>query len=433
MGNARRNKKHTNRSAGHGSGIPVAAGRSAFTRNSRPANSDALRILWYSNAPFTNTGYGQQTAQLVPRLIQEGHEVAIHAMYGLEGATSMWNGVKLYPRGLAPYSDDIMVAHWMDWANGNRQLPPLLMTLFDVWVFKSQTFDEVPHIASWVPIDHAPCPPNVLAWLDRKNVTPIAMSKFGSRMLEKAGVEHHYAPHGIEPVFKPTTHFTNGVIQATGRELMDIPEDRFVVMMNAANKGVNPSRKAFAENLLAFGIFAQDHPEAVLYLYTEANGSMGGISLVHLAEACGIRPEQIKFVDQYAYRAGFPQEALAAIYTAADVLLSCSMGEGFGIPVIEAQACGTRVIVSDFTAQPELVGSGWTVEVQPFWDAAQRSWFCLPNVPSIVEALKRAYEAPRGVDETAVGFASQYGADAVYTASWRPIMASLRELCRQAR
>lgn len=267
----------------------------------------------------------------------------------------------------------------------------------------------------------------------RGNVKPIAMSQFGSKMLDKAGLDHYYAPHGIEDTFRPTEYFSNGRAQATGRQLMDIPEDKFVVMMNAANKGANPSRKSFAENLLAFGIFAQTHPDAVLYLYTEANGSMGGISLLHLAEACGIRPEQLKIVDQYAYRAGFPQEALAAMYTAADVLLACSMGEGFGIPVVEAQACDTRVIVSDFTAQPELVGSGWTVEVQPFWDAAQRSWFCIPHVPSIVDALKRAYEAPRGVDETAVGFAQQYHADSVYSAFWQPIMAGLGEWCRTTR
>lgn len=432
MGNARRNKKHTDRPARPGSRVSAQSGHRPTAGGGRPANPDALRVLWYSNAPFTNTGYGQQTAQIIPRLLQDQHEVAIHAMYGLEGSTSMWNGVKLYPRGLAPYSDDIMVAHWMDWANGNRALPPILMTLFDVWVFKSATFDQVPNIASWVPIDHAPVPPDVLAWLDRKNVMPIAMSKFGSRMLDKAGVKHEYAPHGIESTFKPTTHYSNGRLQATGRELMGIDDDKFVVMMNAANKGVNPSRKAFAENMLAFGIFAQTHPEAVLYLHTEANGSMGGISLLHLAEACGIRPEQMKIVDQYAYRAGFPQEALAAMYTASDVLLSCSMGEGFGLAVIEAQACGTRVIVSDFTAQPELVGSGWTVEVQPFWDAAQRSWFCTPHVPSIVDALKRAYEAPRGTDETAVGFASQYQSDAVYEASWRPIMANLATWCRSS-
>jgi glycosyltransferase involved in cell wall biosynthesis len=211
---------------------------------------------------------------------------------------------------------------------------------------------------------------------------------------------------------------------------MEIPDDKFVVMMNAANKGQNPSRKSFAENILAFAIFAQDKPDAMLYLHTERDGAMGGINLPHLLEACGVKPEQYKIVDPYAYRTGFPQQALAALYSAADVLLACSMGEGFGVPVIEAQACGTRVIVSDYTAQPELVGSGWAVEFQPFWDAHQRSWFCTPVVGSIVDALQNAYNAPRGVDKQAVAFASQYDADLVYEAYWKPVMKELATWCQ---
>jgi len=350
-------------------------------------------------------------------------------MYGLEGSTSMWNGVKIYPRGNAPYSDDIMVAHWMDWANGNKDIPAILMTLFDVWVFKSPSFDLCPNIASWVPIDHSPCPEDVLRWCARPNVKPIAMSKFGGQMLDQAGIEHFYAPHGIEPVFKPTKKYKSSTGEATGRELMGIPEDKFVVMMNAANKGANPSRKSFGENLLAFGIFAKTHPDAVIYLHVERDGSSGGISVLDLIKAVGLEEHQYKIVDQYAYRIGFPQEALAAMYSAADVLLSCSMGEGFGLAVIEAQACGVPVIVSDFTAQPELVGSGWKVDVQPFWDAHQKAWFCTPQVPSIVDALRQAYNAPRGVDKTAVDFAQGYNADTVYEAHWKPIMKELHEWC----
>jgi glycosyltransferase involved in cell wall biosynthesis len=109
------------------------------------------------------------------------------------------------------------------------------------------------------------------------------------------------------------------------------------------------------------------------------------------------------------------------------------MGEGFGIPVIEAQACGTRVIVSDYTAQPELVapGAGWAVDIQPFWDSHQRSWFCTPQVPSIVEALIASYEAPRGVSHESVAFADQYRADSVYEAYWKPIMKQLTEWCKE--
>ena len=46
---------------------------------------------------------------------------------------------------------------------------------------------------------------------------------------------------------------------------------------------------------------------------------------------------------------------LLAYYSAADVLLSLSYEETFGMTIIEAMACGTPAIVYDNTAQPELI------------------------------------------------------------------------------
>jgi len=155
-------------------------------------------------------------------------------MYGLAGAASTWNGFKIYPQGLAAYSDDVVVAHTMEWANQDPSTPTLLITLFDTWVLKSDSLKTLKNIASWVPIDHQPMPPDVLAWCARENVRPIAMSKFGSRMLEAAGIEYLYVPHAIEPVFKPTESVTlaNGK-KLTGREFMGWEEDRFVVSVVA--------------------------------------------------------------------------------------------------------------------------------------------------------------------------------------------------------
>jgi glycosyltransferase involved in cell wall biosynthesis len=201
-------------------------------------------------------------------------------------------------------------------------------------------------------------------------------------------------------------------------------------MMTAANKGVAPSRKSFAENFMAFSMFAAKHPDAVLYMHTEATQSMGGINLTDLATAVGIAPERIKWADPYLYRMGLPHNAMAALYSDADVLLAASMGEGFGIPVVEAQACGTRVIVSNFTAQPELVGDGWIVEGQPWWDPMQGAFFFTPNVASIVNALEEAYNAPRGVSKKAVDFAKQYDADVVYETHWKPAMKEIAAWCR---
>ncbi len=430
--NASRNQKRAGGPTGIGGDPSLAGGRGSLVGGVSRRTSNPVRALWYSNAPWCGTGYGQQTQQAVQRLIKDGHEIAIHSNYGLEGSTSAWNGVKIYPRGLNPYSDDIIVAHWMEWTQSS-DLPKLIITLFDVWVLQAPNLEKVPNIASWVPIDHAPIPPDVLKWCKRPNVMPIAMSKFGKGELDKSGVRNVYVPHAIESVYKPTKEIRDNANQVlNGRKIMGWDDDRFVVMMTAANKGVAPTRKSFAENFMAFSMFASKHPDAVLYMHTEASKSMGGIDLKSLALAVGIPEDKIKWADPYLYRMGLPHHAMAALYSDADVLLACSMGEGFGIPVIEAQACGTPVIVSNFTAQPELVGDGWVVEGQPWWDPLQGAFFVIPNVASIVNALEQAYQRGRGTSQKAVEFAKQYEADTVYESHWKPAMKEIVEWCQSS-
>jgi hypothetical protein len=414
----RRNKRSSGR---------TESGSSTSIRN--VGISSNPRILWNSNAPWAATGYGQQTAQVITRLKKENYEVAVASNYGLEASSTIWNTpygeIPVYPRGMDLYSNDVIPAHMHDWSSRNKDAKNLLITLYDVWVFKGAKWDEW-NIASWVPIDHVPAPPEVSAWCSKPNVTPIAMSKFGKSMLENVGIASEYIPHALEPVFKPTEKIkTLDGDFITAREFIKISEDKFVVGMNAANKGVVPNRKAFGENLLAFSMFAQKHKDAVLYLHTDFSGSAGGINLIDLINAVGIPKEQVKFVDPYLYRSSLNPEIVAATYTAMDVLLAVSMGEGFGIPTIEAQACGTRVIVSDFAASSELVGEGWLVEGQPYWDPMQRSFFHSPSVASIVDSLEKAYSVGRSRSKEAIEFARLYEADTVFENYWKPVLAKV--------
>lgn len=407
---ANRNKQQPNGSTGRVGAIPNTS------RESTP-----IRIGWNSNAPFANTGYGTQTAQVTTRLKAQGHEVAVFNNYGLEGVNTDWNGIKVYQRGADLYSNDVVPAHMFDWASGNPDAPSILFTLYDVWVFKGARWADW-NVASWVPIDHVPAPPAVARWCRQDFVTPIAMSQYGQAMLQNVGIDALYIPHAVEDVFKPT----NNVEGVNGRKFVGLPDDAFVVGMNAANKGVSPNRKAFGENLLAFSIFAKTHKDAVLYLHTDFAGGLGGIKLDHLITACGISPDQVVWIDPYLYKTGIDQKRLASIYTAMDVLLATSYGEGFGIPTVEAQACGTPVIVSEFAASTELVGDGWLVEGQPLWDAHQVSWFNVPNVPKIVEALEDAYNRGQGRSQKAIEFAKAYNADVVFDKYWKPALEILK-------
>ena len=394
-------------------------------RAGTPAATHPMAILWSSNSPHAATGYGQQTEQVVTRLAAAGHKVAIASNYGLEGTITEWRGIKHFPRGFDLYSNDVVPAHMMAWAHENPGLDPLVITLFDVWVYKGQQWDLLNKVASWVPIDHTPAPPDVVAWCKRPNVTPIAMSQFGKSMLEREGIEALYVPHAIDTsIFKPTEKFTAGDKRMTGREFMEVPSDAWVVGINSANKGGRQglNRKAFPEMFLAFGMWAKKRTDAVLYVHTEDRGAMGGINLKDLAQACGIREQQIKFVDQYAYRSGIPKEVLAAVYSGMDTFYQVSLGEGFGIPAIEALACGVPVILNNATSQTELCGDGWLTENQPTWDDAQRSWWHTPTVSSIIEALEAAYQRGPGVSAEAVKFAKDYDADKVFANYWVPAL-----------
>ena len=56
------------------------------------------------------------------------------------------------------------------------------------------------------------------------------------------------------------------------------------------------------------------------------------------------------------FTGGVSEEDLALLYSGAKALVYPSFAEGFGLPVLEAMACGTPVITSNTTSLPEIAG-----------------------------------------------------------------------------
>jgi glycosyltransferase involved in cell wall biosynthesis len=108
------------------------------------------------------------------------------------------------------------------------------------------------------------------------------------------------------------------------------------------------------------------------------------------------------------------------------VLLSTSYGEGVGIPTVEAQACGTRVLTSNFAASADLASEdSWKIDGQPFWDEAQSAFFCIPSLNKIISALEDSYLNARGHSDKAVEFAKQFDVDHVWKWRWMPFLKGL--------
>jgi glycosyltransferase involved in cell wall biosynthesis len=386
------------------------------------------KILWHSVAPWWGTGYGQQTAVWVPRLASLGYEVAISAFSGLTGSPQEWQGHRVYAPGNDPYGADVLAHHARHFG------ADLVITLLDVYALDPEPWaDELAgKVASWMPIDcddggglisrHISLSDELR--LRQSAVQPVAMSRFGENQLRRQGHKPLYVPHGIDcSVFRPPPD-KRALKAAAGLD------GKFVIGINATNIG-NLNRKAWPEQLAAFAKLHRRHPDTVLLAHTGKHGGKIGLNLGNMVHDMGIR-EAVQFSDQYMYRAGLVDQAmLAGTYGLMDLLSACSLAEGFGLPIAEAQACGVPTVVTDFSAMSE-VGCGWKVQGAPYWSVIHNAYWRMPPVDAIHRAYENAYELwRRGVlgskRKAAREHALRYDADTVLTDYWKPVLEELGE------
>ena len=388
-----------------------------------------MKILIHSNGPTSKTGYGVQTQLLVDRLVGDGHKVAVSATYGQPAGTGLGTyvtptGVKVevFPSWFLTSGDDVIGAHAKHFFGADEGW---IIPLIDVWSLQSPNLVAF-NVAAWAPVDHEPVPGMVLKFFERSKARCIAMSRHGEYEFKVEGLDPAYIPLAVDTnVYKPTPTATIDGRTVTGRQFLEVPEDAFLVGMVGMNKDPH-DRKGFGPAFQAFAEFHKTHPKAILFVHTEKSGTGGGINLPELARFCGIPDTAIRFTNQYAYMIGFPPPLMALMYSAFNVLLQPSAGEGFGVPLIEAQACGTPVITTNFTAQAELVGAGWKVGGERQWDDASRAWYIRASITELVDRLDRAYRTDlKAMASDAISFAAGYDADHVYDTYWRPYLQTL--------
>lgn len=206
------------------------------------------------------------------------------------------------------------------------------------------------------------------------HVQPVTMSQFGKEQMELIlGREVPLAPHGVSSAFRPITAQDPGnwkgqsvtskdaakaVLGYAGRTII-IRADRFIFRKNY------PAFFRIIEPLLAdpkvMAIvhttpYDDDGRGTIWQLISRLPGAaQTGIS--RTGESIWEHPQIILTGAHDSFR-GLSDEELRVMYSAADLMVSPTMAEGFGLCLAESIACGTPVVATDYSAIPEVVGPG---------------------------------------------------------------------------
>jgi glycosyltransferase involved in cell wall biosynthesis len=143
-------------------------------------------------------------------------------------------------------------------------------------------------------------------------------------------------PLFARPIFRPTAN--QPVIAAK----YDLPE-RYVLYV-----GTLEPRKNVANLVRAFALASKRRDLAHVLVLAGARGWLYD-DIFRTVEELNLR-DQVIFLDYV------PDEDLPGLYSAADLFVFLSRYEGFGLPVLEAMACGAPVLASNSSALPEVVG-----------------------------------------------------------------------------
>jgi glycosyltransferase involved in cell wall biosynthesis len=309
------------------------------------------KILWLSDTPHRVSGFGIVTGEICARLAAMGHEILILGWWS--AGLRDYRGIRVEPCPVCPNGAAAAVIKL------SREFQPdYLISLGDVpWLsyIASPTILKVFSQIGirWIiyyPVDGAlpnGCLPD--AWVRTISEADVAVtiSQYGRLVSAKAEIVASVIPHGCD-----TSLFCPARSKAAAKRRYGY-EGKFVVLSDVRNH----RRKLIPRALDIVRALADRGVDFVYHLHTN------------------IIPEEDK--DYYRYclssdlhalelapiiRVSTPKsrsltmEELADLYSAADVHLLTSYGEGFGLPTLQAASSGVVPIAPANSASAELVG-----------------------------------------------------------------------------
>jgi glycosyltransferase involved in cell wall biosynthesis len=346
-----------------------------------------MRILWFQkDAPWLTSAYAKISDEVVLKRLKKHHNVALFCTVGAQFGCIDAEDVVIYT-GLDGTGEDLFEQHYQHFK------ADIYVTAYDMW-----PLEKVPQAAAegkiiWVPwcfVDFSPIQPFIIQKLNHA-VKVVPTSKWLESELKKTGLQNVLPPipMGINhEVFQPLigTQDEGGeeITKERLKKTLEFEEDTWIIGMFQMNQLF---RKPFDEQIEGIKIFHEENPDVKLGIYIHSLPRVAdGWSLPELLSEYGLG-RITRFADSYRLLLGlkgYPDNAMCKLYNTVDVVLNATYGESPGLPIMEAQACGTPVISTDFVCMPEFTKAGYTVKVLRY--------FKVPMLPMIRKAVPDPYD-----------------------------------------
>ena len=353
------------------------------------------KVLWLGDAGC-DTGFGRVTHSIGERLVTKyGHDVSVLAI-NYQG-DYIDTPMKLYMPTLKVPHDIYGMSRVLEMLDIVQ--PDVVVILNDPQVVLKLLFDNTwdetrillrhKPILTYMPIDGTNQP---RSWSNLTLASKrVAMTKFGQDFLTDSELVYHGVDtETYHPLSEGPITLSNGTIIKTKQEAKSAfgydPNGFLVLRVDR-----NSTRKDYPDSVKALWPFLRRHSDVRVHFHCQAIDMAG----VNLTQMLGREPElkdRFFFSDAMNTYKGWPENDLVALYNAADVFLSTSWGEGFGLTLAEAAACGVPVLAQNVSAIPEVVGPGGYL-LEPLQEvtvpSGEDQW--LPDVAAFEEGLERLY------------------------------------------
>jgi len=299
------------------------------------------RIIFYGDSPTCATGFGQVSRNILPALQATGrYEVQVLGI-------NYWGDPHHYPFPIWPMAVNNQRDPYGRQRLQQHLLDPALE--YDFLFFMQDTFilDFLPSLLAnltkagkrfksvfYYPIDGIP----KKVWVEAAASVdqPVTYTQFGRQqsisLVPSIEEKLKIIPHGVDPrVFYP---LPKPQVQEFRRKYLGPLADKFIIM----NLNRNQQRKDIPATIRAFAELRKHRPNTLLYLHMAAVDQ--GWNLPEVISAFGLDiTKDVILPQNFSPAVGFPLEVVNMIYNMSDLVVSTTVGEGWGLSWIEAMAC----------------------------------------------------------------------------------------------